>query len=262
MILDKIVSDKQAVIESAKALRPIDMLIEEIRLNGKTERRSLIDSILARVGRGQAAIIAEIKRRSPSGGDMNHGFDLVELAQIYEGSGAVGISVLTDEKYFGGSPEDLLKVKQATGLPVLRKDFIVDEYQVYEAALYGADAILLIAAILTDDDISKLMQVAEKLGLEVLLESHSQDELLRSIKSGAKLLGINNRNLDTLVTDLNTSINLLQLIPEDRIVISESGIKTRVDMERLLDAGADGFLIGESLLKSGDPGQKLAELTG
>jgi indole-3-glycerol phosphate synthase len=219
-------------------------------------RRSLIGALQSR----PVAIIAEIKRRSPSGGEMNVAYGLEELARIYERSGAVAISVLTDEKYFGGSSEDLRLVKSASGLPVLRKDFIVDGYQVFEAKYFGADAILLIAALLDDSELATLMDLAQELGLEVLLEVHTQSELERAIESGARLIGINNRNLDTLKTDLATSFDLLEMVPDDRVVISESGISTSSDIGRLLEAGADGFLIGESLLKSGDPAAKLSEL--
>lgn len=253
MILNQIVEDKKSHIEALKKLYPIN----EMRMNEDIGRRSLIESIRSH----EVSIIAEIKRRSPSGGDMNCGYSLTELATIYEEGGAAGISVLTDEKYFGGKPEDLLEAKQSTSLPILRKDFIIDEYQIYEASAYGADVILLIAAILTDMQILRFLNLAHELGLEVLLESHSRAELEVAIASGARLLGINNRNLDTLKTDLNTSINLMQFVPDDRIVISESGISGSSDIQRLQDAGATGFLIGESLLKSKDPAGKLAELT-
>jgi len=252
LILDQIVRDKKTYVHEAKRKRPL----ETLKTDSGIERRSLIDSILSR----EVAIIAEIKKKSPSGGEMGYGFGLTELASIYEQSGAAGISVLTDEKYFGGKPEDLLDVKRETNLPVLRKDFIIDEYQIYEAKAFGADAILLIVAILTDYQIAKFLNIASELELEVLLESHTRSELEIAINSGAKLLGINNRNLDTLKIDLNTSISLLQMIPDDRIVVSESGISTILDINKLLDAGADAFLIGESLLKSNNPKKKLAEL--
>lgn len=255
MILDQIVEDKKLYIEASKKTRSI----KDLRVDDEIERRSLIESIKS-VGQNKAAIIAEIKKKSPSGGQMGCSYGLTDLASIYEKSGAVGISVLTDEKYFGGSPEDLLAVKQTSSLPILRKDFIIDEYQIYEARAFGADVILLIAAILDDGQISRFLSLAHELGLEVLLESHTKVELERSINSGAILLGINNRNLDTLKTDINTSKDLLRLIPDDRIAISESGISESQHIKGLLDAGADGFLIGESLLKSGYPEKKLAEL--
>ncbi len=252
MVLDKIVEDKKLYIEASKKIRPLGLL----KIDNNFKRRSLIESIKSR----DVAIIAEIKKKSPSGGDMNAGYNLFELASVYEESGAAGISILTDEKYFGGRPEDLLEVRYRSGLSILRKDFIIDEYQIYEAKAFGADAVLLIAAILDDSQIRYFIDLAHGLGLDVLLESHTAGELARSIESGAKLLGINNRNLDTLKTDLSTSIELLKLIPDDRIAISESGISEGSDIKRLLDAGADGFLIGESLLKSGNPGQKMADL--
>lgn len=252
MILDRIVADKKIYVEEAKTKRPVEALIPASGHN----KRSLIGSIKSR----KLAIIAEIKKRSPSGGEMNSGYGLAELASIYEANGAAGISVLTDEKYFGGSPEDMLKVRELVSLPILRKDFIIDEYQIYEAKAFGADAILLIAAILDDAMIERFITLAHELELEVLLESHTEDEVRRSIAADTKLLGINNRNLDTLQTDLRTSVDLLRLIPDDRIAISESGISSSSDIRRLFDAGADGFLIGEALLKSGDPGRRLAEL--
>ncbi|OFW33113.1 MAG: hypothetical protein A2074_00525 [Candidatus Aquicultor primus] len=252
MILDRIVADKKLYIEEAKKRNPVGELMSS---NGKAKR-----SIISALQSCPVAVIAEIKRRSPSGGEMNVAYGLEELAGIYERSGAVAISVLTDEKYFGGLPEDLRLVKAASGLPVLRKDFIVDAYQVFEAKHFEADAILLIAALLDDNELSTLMDLAHELGLEVLLEIHTKGELERAIESGAKLIGINNRNLDTLKTDLATSFDLLEMVPDDRVIISESGISTSSDIGRLLEAGADGFLIGESLLKSGDPAAKLSEL--
>ena len=252
MILDRIVADTRLYIEDAKERRPIGELMSS---NG-VSRRSLIDAVQSQ----PVAVIAEIKRRSPSGGEMNTAYGLEELAQIYERSGAVAISVLTDEKYFGGSPEDLRRAKRASTLPILRKDFIVDAYQVFEAKYFGADAILLIAAILDDDELAALADLANELGLEVLLEVHTQGELERAIDSDARLIGINNRNLDTLKTNLATSFDLLEMVPDDRVVISESGISTSSDVGKLLGAGVDGFLIGESLLKSGNPAAKLTEL--
>lgn len=252
MILDRIVEDKRVYVEEAKKRCPLGQLMRE---NGRSRR-----SLMASIGSREVAVITEIKRRSPSGGDMMCGYGLTELASMYEANGSAGISVLTDEKYFGGSVEDLLAVRKETMLPVLRKDFIIDEYQIFEAKAYGADVILLIAAILDDATIAHFLALAHDLGLEVLLESHTEDELERSIKSGARLIGINNRNLDTLKTDLNTSIRLMSMVPDDRVVISESGISSSSDVKRLLDVGAGGFLIGESLLKSDNPGQKLAEL--
>jgi indole-3-glycerol phosphate synthase len=294
LILDKIVEDKKEHIEKGKAvMSPQEMrqMAEEAIKGEKFDRRSLIEAI--QVSRAQAVytqtsqaqtmlqeiavqaigvpdtateppervpLIAEIKRRSPSGGQMNCPYDMIELAGIYERSGAMAISILTDEKYFGGSIEDVAKVRSTVSLPILRKDFIIDEYQVYEAKAYGADLILLIAAILDDSRMGELLQLAHSLRLEVLIESHTKEELERSIATGAKLIGINNRNLDTLVTDLATSEELIPLVPDDRIVVTESGVKNGNDVKRLLDAGANAFLVGEALLKDKDPGDKVAEM--
>jgi indole-3-glycerol phosphate synthase len=191
---------------------------------------------------------------------MNCPYDMIELAGIYEKNGAMAISILTDEKYFGGSLEDQAKVRSAVSLPILRKDFIIDEYQVYEAKAHGADLILLIAAILDDATMVRLLKLAHSLGLEVLIESHTKEELERSIATGGRLIGINNRNLDTLVTDLATSEELIPLVSDDRIVVTESGVKNGNDVKRLLTAGANAFLVGEALLKDKDPGDKVAEM--
>jgi len=252
MILNQIVEDKRKHVEIAKALCPV----KDLELSRKFDRRSLIRSIESR----RVPVIAEIKKRSPSGGNMGSQYGLAELALIYDKNGAAGISVLTDEKYFGGKPQDMLEARRRSTLPILRKDFIIDEYQIYEAFAFGADAILLIAAILDDSQISRYLALAHELGMEVLVESHTKVELEKAIRSGAKLLGINNRNLDTLKTDLSISLSLLQLVPDDRIAISESGISKSSDIKMLLEAGAKGFLIGESLLKNKDPGGKLTEL--
>jgi indole-3-glycerol phosphate synthase len=286
LILDKIVEDKKEYLKTMKSLRSsgeIKDMVRELQKNGKFERRSIIDSVREIIrpiniagrnygydGRNHSdrvdrrypriPLIAEIKRRSPSGGQMNCAYNLIELAEIYEENGAVAISVLTDEKYFGGCVEDLLRVRESISLPILRKDFIIDEYQVYEAKAFGADIILLIAAILDDKRISDLLKLAHELELEVLIESHTRDELMRSIESGAVLLGVNNRNLDTLVTDLATSEELLPLIPNDRIAVTESGVGSDIDIKRLLEAGAGAFLVGEALLKNENPGGKLAEM--
>jgi indole-3-glycerol phosphate synthase len=270
LILDKIVASKKEYIEDAKSrcsLNEISAIASDAQASGKFNQRSLIDSI-RKISGGDVTnavaspipIVAEIKLFSPSGGQMNSSFSLTELATIYEQNGALAISVLTDEKYFGGRMEDLTKVKEKVDIPVLRKDFIIDEYQIYEAKAYGADLILLITAILSDGQIEEFFRIAHKLDIEVLIESHTSDELLRSIKSGAILQGINNRNLDTLVTDISTTEELLPLVPNDRIVVAESGIKNSADVERLNRAGARAFLVGESLLKSNDPGVKLAEM--
>lgn len=263
MILDKIVEDKKEYLKRAKehrSLHDIESMADEVRQRGRFERRSLIGSLREAIQQKRVPIIAEIKRRSPSGGQMKCTYDPIELAQIYEKNGAAAISVLTDEKYFGGSVEDLIKVREAVAIPVLRKDFIIDKYQVYEAKAFGADIILLIAAILDDSKIACLLELAHELELEVLIESHTRDELMRSIASDAVLLGVNNRNLDSLVTDLATSEELLPPIPDDRISITESGVVSNTDVKRLLKAGAKAFLIGESLLKSENPGNKLAEM--
>ena len=201
---------------------------------------------------GKNALICEVKKASPSKGLIREDFDAAKLAKIYEKSGATCISVLTDEKYFSGSLGDLKAVRNSVNLPILRKDFIVDAYQIYEAKLYGADCILLIVAMLNDEKILELEDIALKAGLSVLIEVHDEEELNRALKMQSKLIGINNRNLKTLEVDVNTSVELVKLVPQGYVIIGESGIKSRKDIEKLNNAGIKSFLIGEHFMLSSD----------
>ena len=206
-------------------------------------------------------IIAEFKRRSPSKGLIRADADPVEVAQLYQAGGAAAISVLTEEDYFAGSLDDLRKVKRAVEAPVLRKDFIFDEYQIYESAAAGADAILLIVAALEDEMISHLIRTAEtELRLDALVEVHTSEEMKRAVGCGASLIGVNNRDLRTFEVSLETSLSLARDAPRESLLISESGLHTRADLQRLIEAGYRGFLIGETLMRSEDPGQLLREL--
>ncbi|MCG3148360.1 MAG: Indole-3-glycerol phosphate synthase [Verrucomicrobiae bacterium] len=207
----------------------------------------------------KTALIAEVKKASPSAGVIAHNFDPVGIARQYEGAGAAAISVLTDEKFFQGKLDYLRQIREAVRLPLLRKDFIIDELQVYEAVAGGADAILLIAAILTDSQLRDYRALAEHLKLAALVEVHDEAELNRALNSGAGIIGINNRDLKTFKVSLTTTERLAAQIPEDRIVVAESGINTRADVERL---GTDAILVGESLMKSGDVAGKVKELLG
>jgi indole-3-glycerol phosphate synthase len=212
---------------------------------------------------GGINIIAEFKRRSPSKGMIREGANPVEIARAYQAGGAVAMSVLTEEDYFAGSLEDLRQVKFAVDLPVLRKDFIVDEYQVYESAASGADAILLIVAVLDDELLSWLRRLAEdELGMDALVEVHTSDEMKRAAACGATLIGVNNRDLRTFEVSLETSVRLAPEAPADALLISESGLKNSTDLQRLHDAGYRGFLIGETLMRADDPAAALRSFMG
>jgi indole-3-glycerol phosphate synthase len=208
-------------------------------------------------------IIAEFKRRSPSKGMIREGANPIEIARAYQEGGAVAMSVLTEEDYFAGSLDDLRQVKAAVDLPVLRKDFIVDEYQVYESAAAGADAILLIVAALDDELLMRLRRLAEdELQMDALVEVHTSDEMKRAAACGAKLIGVNNRDLRTFEVSLETSLRLAQEAPADALLISESGLKHSADLQRLHDAGYRGFLIGETLMRADNPTTALRSFRG
>ncbi len=210
----------------------------------------------------QVGMIAEIKKASPSGGMIRPQYDPAAIARQYEAAGAVCLSVLTEGPSFGGHVADLQIARAAVRLPVLRKDFIVDPWQVYESRLIGADCILLIMAALADSEAEELLELARSLDLDVLVEVHDQAELNRALGLNTSLIGVNNRNLRTLRTDLDTTLALAPGVPPDRIVVAESGIRTREDVLRLSAAGATCFLVGESLLRQPDPGAACAALLG
>jgi indole-3-glycerol phosphate synthase len=205
-------------------------------------------------------LIAEIKRASPSAGLLRAAFDPIDLASIYSAHGASAISVLTDSPFFQGSLEHLSAVRQTVAVPVLRKDFILDAYQILEARARGADSVLLIAEILTDEELKELISRSRQLGMEPLVELHDPDNLDRVIDSGARIIGINNRNLHAFVTDLQQTIDLAPRIPKDRVLVSESGIACRADVERLESAGVQAILVGESLMRADDIPAKIKEL--
>lgn len=212
-----------------------------------------------RAGRS-LAVIAECKRRSPGAGEIRPALDAAELTRTYEAAGARALSVLTDVRYFGGSLADLAAAREATLLPVLRKDFTLHPLQVLEARAAGADAVLLIVRILADETLAELHGLARELGMSVLVEAHDARDVERALAAGAGLLGINNRDLATFATDLRTTLRLLEGIPRDVTVVSESGIRTPADAERLAAAGVDAVLVGETLLRAPDPGSALGAL--
>ena len=206
------------------------------------------------------AVIAEIKRRSPGAGPIRPDLDPLQLAPMYESGGAAALSVLTDREYFGGSLEDLITARGLVGVPVLRKDFLIAESQVYQARAAGADAILLIVRILDDTRLRSLRILAEELGMTALVEAHDGEEVDRGLASGARLLGVNNRNLRTFETRLEVTLDLLDRIPSDVVLVSESGIRTREDVRMLGEKGVHAVLVGESLLRQNDPGVGVSTL--
>lgn len=249
--LSEIVERKRQRVEEAKRRVPLEAL----------ERRSHSHRFREALLRDGINIIAEFKRRSPSKGIIRVDADLKQIAKSYEAGGAVAMSVLTEEDYFSGSLADLRAAKSIIDLPVLRKDFVVDDYQLYESAAAGADAVLLIVAALDDDALLRLRRLAEdEIGMDALVEVHDRDEMQRAVDCGATLIGVNNRNLHTFDVSLETSLSLAADAPKDAVLISESGLKTASDLSRLRDAGYRGFLIGESLMRSDDPATALREL--
>lgn len=248
-ILDKIVIDKYAEVNLRKSLIPISQLEQSVLF----ERESI--SLAKKLRQSSSGIIAEHKRRSPSKSVINNTLNVQDVAKGYENAGVCGMSVLTDGKYFGGSLDDLLTARASCNLPLLRKEFIIDEYQLLEAKAYGADVILLIAAILSKNDIKKFSEFAKSLNLDVLLEVHNEEELHKSIMPSLDMLGVNNRNLKTFDVSLETSKSLSKLIPNDFVKVSESGISNIEAIKELKPYGYQGFLIGENFMKTNNPGK-------
>ncbi|QQS48344.1 MAG: indole-3-glycerol phosphate synthase TrpC [Acidobacteriota bacterium] len=253
-ILDQIVARKKERLATAKKLMPPSQLMSVLPTSTDSGR------FIEPLKRDGINIIAEIKRRSPSKGVIRENFDPVAIARNYTANGAAAISCLTEEDYFDGSLDNLRAVRAASPLPILRKDFIFDEYQLMEARYAGADAILLIAAVLEKAQLKDLLQAAKYLGLDVLVEIHDRDELEKAMGCGVTLLGINNRNLRTFETTLETSIDLSRDLPGSITLVSESGIRTRQDIDRLREAGCHAFLIGEELMRARDEGAALKAL--
>jgi len=256
-ILKKIVARKQEEIaESIKRL-PIEKMIE--LANSADTPRGFFNSLNKKIKVRQSGIIAEIKKASPSKGILRENFEPVEIAKSYENGGASCLSILTDRDFFQGDPLYLIKARAAVSIPVIRKDFIIDPYQVYESRAMGADCILLIVSCLEDDEIKYLSDLALSLNMDVLVEAHDLNELRRALKLDLPMIGINNRNLQNFEVSLQTTIGLLSKISDDKLVITESGITSRADVELMQQNGVFGFLIGEAFMKHSNPGQKLKE---
>ena len=256
-ILKKIVSRKHEEIDEGIKRVPLDRMIE--LASNADETRGFYNALHSKVKQKQSGIIAEIKKASPSKGVLRENFDPVEIAKSYESGGASCLSILTDRDFFQGDPLFLIKARAAVSIPVIRKDFIVDPYQVYESRAMGADCILLIVSCLKDSELKSLSQLASSLGMDTLVEVHDRDELHRALKLELPMLGINNRNLRNFEVSLQTTIDLLSEIDDDKLVITESGITSKTDVELMHNHNVFGFLIGEAFMRDSNPGQKLKE---
>ena len=257
-ILRRILATKRAEVEAARASVPLAEM--ERRARAAAAPRDFAGALRAKVASGKPAVIAEIKRASPSKGLLRDPFEPAEIARSYAAAGAACLSVLTDREYFQGAPEHLAAARGACELPVLRKDFVVEPYQVYEARALGADCILLIAAALAKGDMRGLEQLAQGLGMAVLVEVHDAVELAAALTLATPLVGINNRDLRSFETRLEITLELLPRVPASRLVITESGIRAPADVERMRAAGVGAFLVGEAFMRSADPGKRLNSL--
>lgn len=255
MILNEIIRNKRAEVEVARRSYPLELISAQVE---RVERPK--DFFKAISPYGKVKIIAEIKRASPSKGILREDFNPVDIARGYSKGGASAISVLTDKKFFKSDLTYLRDVRNAVQVPLLRKDFIIDPYQVYEARFYGADAILLIAAVLDKKALTELLNLAHSLAMNAIVEVHDEDELEGALMAGSRIIGINNRNLKTFDVSLEISRRLVKLIPKEKIVISESGIRGSEDIKSLRDDGIYVFLIGETFMKAFDPGRELSKL--
>ena len=260
-ILKKIIKRKLEEVEERRALvSMVDIKRRVERASQTLPPRSFVFSLQRKIQAGQAAVIAEIKKASPSKGVMRENFIPADIAASYEKGGAACLSVLTDVDFFQGSDAYLKEARENCALPVLRKEFIIDPYQVYEARGMGADCILLIVACLSDEQLKELCDLAIKLEMDVLVEVHDKEELKRALPLDLPMIGINNRNLRTFETSLETTIELLKLIPDDCIVVTESGIHNQKDVALMQQHNVNAFLVGEAFMRADDPGEKLAEL--
>ncbi|MBI4322709.1 MAG: indole-3-glycerol phosphate synthase TrpC [Candidatus Omnitrophica bacterium] len=255
-ILDDILAAKRREVEAAKIRLPLKELEKRVPVprSSRGFRRALEDAS------AKPALIAELKRKSPSKGMLRERFDPVSLAQQLQDAGAAALSVLTDERFFGGTLDFLRDVQQFTEIPILRKDFILDAYQLYEAAYYQADAVLLIVQVLSDAQLRDSLQLATQLGLDALVEVHSEEELTKALAADARLIGINHRNLHTFTMHPETTARLIPKIPAGIVIVAESGIQRPEEVQRLKTLGVHAVLIGESLMRAPDPAAKVREL--
>ena len=257
-ILNKIVAVKRE--EIAAAIKRKSFVAVRADAESRVLTRDFVGALRAKIKAGHAALIAEVKKASPSKGVLREEFIPADIAQTYEEHGAACLSVLTDRQFFQGEPDFLKQARASCSLPVLRKDFMVDPYQLYESRAMGADCILLIAACLDDAQMGDLEGIARSLDMAVLVEVHDAPELARALKLKTPLIGINNRNLRTFEVSLETTLALRQDVPSDRLLVTESGIQARADVQRMREAGVHAFLVGEAFMRAPDPGEALAEL--
>jgi indole-3-glycerol phosphate synthase len=257
-ILARILATKRREVEEAKSRLPLQALRDQAQ--SASPARGFAAALNAKVASGRAAVIAEIKRASPSKGLIRADFDPARIARSYEANGAACLSVLTDREFFGGSPDDLRAARGACALPVLRKDFIIDPYQVHESRAWGADCILLIVAALPESDLHALEAEAAVAGLDVLVECHDATELETALGMRSPLIGINNRNLRSFETRLETTLGLVERIPPGRLLITESGISQPADVQRLRAANVSAYLVGSAFMAAQDPGKELSRL--
>ena len=257
-ILVKILNRKHEEV----AERSVSVSIEDLKQQCADADvvRGFISSIENKINNNQSAVIAEIKKASPSKGLLRESFEPAEIARSYAEHGAACLSVLTDKDYFQGDEEYLKQARSACDLPVIRKDFIIDPYQVYEARAINADCILLIVSALDDAGLQSLFDLAHELGMDVLMEVHDEREMQRALKTGARLIGINNRNLRTFDTSLDTTLSMLDMVNDSHILVTESGIHTKADVQLMRDNNVHAFLVGEAFMRADNPGKKLAEL--
>ena len=257
MFLPEIIKKKKIEVEAGKSKFPLSEI-----LCGLEKPRDMRDFKAALNKPHIFSLIAEIKRSSPSRGLLRKEFDVPGIASVYEVTGAAAISVLTDEKFFGGQLSFIKEVKDVTSIPVLRKDFIIDEYQVYESAYYGADAFLLIAAILSEQELRDFLRLGEKLNMDAIVEAHTEEDMEKALAADAGIIGINNRDLHTFKVDLETTSRLIRLIPEEKITIAESGVKSFEDLMTLKSFGVNAVLIGEAFMESPDIAVRIKEIMG
>ena len=257
-ILVKILNRKREEIKQRSAQISIEALKQQCESADKV--RGFIQSIENKINNNQSAVIAEIKKASPSKGLLRENFEPAEIARSYADHGAACLSILTDKDYFQGHEDYLKQARAACELPVIRKDFIIDPYQVYEARAIDADCILLIVSALDDETLHLLFHLAHELQMDVLMEVHDRQEMQRALKTGARLIGINNRNLRTFETSLETTLNMIDMVNENHILVTESGIHTKDDVQLMRDNSINAFLVGEAFMRAENPGEKLAEL--
>lgn len=257
-ILKRILARKVEEVAARQKKVPLDVLSQQVQ--SASAPRGFVSALRAKIAKGKPAVIAEIKKASPSKGVLREDFNPAEIARSYEQHGAACLSVLTDIDFFQGAGEYLVAARNACSLPVLRKDFVIDPYQVTEARVMNADCILLIVAALSDTQLSELSNLAATLNMDVLVEVHDKEELDRTLALPNSLIGINNRNLHTFETRLETTLELLENVPDDRLIVTESGIHAPSDVAVMREHNVNAFLVGEAFMRADDPGAKLAEL--